>query len=139
MTVIRQVLSRELIVSACCIAFLFPSCAGVRQAKSPEEGVLLRTVEQRWLHHESVLVRILEGHKFDQEEFVRAIQFFEETTGIPSRDSKTFVGRVPNKLLAEDLERWRAWYAENKGSLFVDPSTGRVLVDENARQPPSDG
>jgi hypothetical protein len=90
-------------------------------------------VEQHWLQHERVLVRILDGHKFDQKEFVDAIRFFEETTGIPSRDSKTYVGRVPNKQLAEDLDRWRAWYAANKGSLFVDPSTGRVLVDEDAR------
>ena len=84
-----------------------------------------------WKHHEQVIVRITEEKEFDQGEFVDAVEFFEETTGIPSRDRFTDIGRLPNENLREDLERWAAWYAENQANLRWDPKAKKVLVRED--------
>lgn len=83
-------------------------------------------VEELWKAHEDVLVGVLQGRKFSEQEFVTAVDFFARTTGIPSNDSGTYVGRIPNANLPSDLERWREWYAENAALLYLDHDTGEI-------------
>ena len=86
-------------------------------------------VQELWLRHERALERILDGNRFDLPPFVAAIEFFEDLTSIPSRDSKTHFGRLPNSHLAEDLSRWKQWYAENAQALRWNPVTRSISVE----------
>ncbi|HEY5746066.1 MAG TPA: hypothetical protein VIU12_08325 [Chryseolinea sp.] len=50
---------------------------------------------------------------------VRAVYTLEQMTGIISNGRITFFGKVG--FDADDLCKWRAWYAKNKGDLLWDP------------------
>src|SRR6267142_2515144 len=87
-----------------------------------------------WVANDRVLGNILDGKPFNQDEFVRSVDFFQELTGIQSHDDGTDIGRVPDNDLREDLERWRAWYTVNGSRLYWDEPSGRVLIRKE-RQP----
>lgn len=86
-----------------------------------------------WSANERILEDIIAGKTFNQDEFVRAVDFFGELTGIQSQDEGTDIGRVPNEHLREDLDRWRAWYAANAPRLRWDAGTGRVMVERDVQ------
>ena len=106
------------------------SCAGSTQHENPlsARAELREEAWRHWSHNEELLRRLVAGEKVDRDEFVSAVSFFERTTGIPSRHSRSFVGPLPNANLDEDLEHWRAWYNKNKARLYWDPAAGDVKV-----------
>jgi len=91
-----------------------------------------------WLRNEAVLENVLSGREVDPDDYTRAIDFFNTTTGIKAREFNTMIGgRLPSEHLVEDLEAWRAWYEENKKVIYFDEESKRVRVDKdrkNARQ-----
>ncbi len=89
--------------------------------------------QRHWKEPEDVITGILQGHEFNQEKFIDAVDFFQALTGIPSHDSGTYIGRIPNEQLRKDLEAWSAWYSENGPHLRWNPATGRVEVDLEAK------
>ena len=102
------------------------SCA-TRRATPLPRAAELREIARHWEANERVLLRILEGKRFD-ESYETAVEFFEETTGIAATDRQTFVGRLPSQTLAEDLKKWRAWYEQHKDSLYWDSDSSRIRV-----------
>jgi hypothetical protein len=90
-------------------------------------------VHELWTAHESVIVRILKGESFGPQEFTRAVDFFERTTGIASHDEGTYVGRLPSDRLQDDLKAWQAWYAANRDFLYWDPATDQLKFDDEGK------
>lgn len=80
-----------------------------------------------WEKEEAVVKQAVAGKPYDHQELIRALDFLSATTGIPSRDEGTFVGRMPNSNLPDDLVKWQKWYSINKQRLLVDPN-GKVIV-----------
>lgn len=104
------------------------SCAHRRETPSHDPSIAHRDVERVWMKNEHILVRILNGRKFYQHKFVAAVDFFERVTGMPGREDMTFVGRIPTKDLAADLQRWRDWYQAHKEFLYLDSQTGAIVL-----------
>ena len=107
-----------------------------RQSKGDKVGIDASEIERQWQLREKVLLDIVGGKEFDQREFAEAVDFLTQVTGIPSQDSGTYVGRLPNVKLKSDLERWQAWYRENERNLYLDRETGGILVRRSAEQYP---
>jgi hypothetical protein len=111
------------------------SCArGERAVSSTPRPIHANSeAKQRWKSQEEVVVNILQGRPFNEKEFVAAVDFFQQTTGLPSHDSGTYIGRIPNEQLQKDLEGWRDWYRQNEAFLYWNPATGRIEVDEKEK------
>lgn len=94
-----------------------------------------RLVDALWRHHETSLVRVLEGAERGEyqlysaggEAFEAALDFFEAATGIESNTGTTF-GRLITPELGETLALWRSWYRENRLLLRFDPAHCEVQV-----------
>lgn len=96
-----------------------------RSSQSPaKENV--RQVDVIWDSHRDTIVRTLDsGAEGSLEDFNRAIEFFEVTTGIPS-NTGTYLGRLPNQSLRETLEQWQEWFDENEHALYWDEERKQV-------------
>lgn len=131
----RMASQRNLIATAAALLLVGYSCARQESPQSTGAGAMDSTTEAHriWNVHERTLTDIRNGHEFTESDFTAAVDFFVRTTGIPSHDSGTYVGRIPNDQLVGDLERWRAWYVENEPFLRWDPVQRRVRVDEDAK------
>jgi hypothetical protein len=84
-------------------------------------------VDRVWKRNEATITRALQGD-FQEEPLMAAVSFFEETSGIKSPkglDCKALI-TMPTPALVKDLERWRAWYAEHSGELYVDAGSGAI-------------
>jgi hypothetical protein len=110
------------------IATLLPACSAPRKpyacvidAASPV------VVSELWDCNREIMVRVVRGRKFTLREFSRASQFFETLTGIPADARAGSDGKLPGPALADDLDRWDAWYAANGARLVWDPDRGRII------------
>mgnify|MGYP001061092337 CR=1 FL=1 len=90
-------------------------------------------VERTWKKHEAVVEGALQRHKYNEDELLAAISFFEKTTGINSPRGWDEVGQVivPTPELNKDFERWRVWYVEHQQSLYLDAATGELRLRSN--------
>ena len=84
-------------------------------------------VHEIWNGNVQTLQRIVRGKRFNQDEYLSAVTFFEALTGLAARDNMSFVGRLPNENLELDLDQWQEWYVQNANQLKWDPTAGRVV------------
>jgi hypothetical protein len=93
-------------------------------------------VERVWRKHELVVEGAVLRRVYAEDEILAAVSFFEKTTGLRSPRGLDEVGLavVPTDELGKDLERWRAWYADNKARLCLDSATGEVRLAPTPRK-----
>jgi len=94
---------------------------------SPQEKAQRIEAQEIWLRHEAAVVRALEGHQ-ENDEFVKAVDFFADLTGIEIHVNIFTMGYLPEPEARNDLELIRAWYTKNKASLYYDADSDRVEV-----------
>ena len=83
-----------------------------------------------WEKHWHVLSNNLE-HDVPIRDYISAVKFFEDTTGISGGASYSYVGRMPSLDLGGDLKRWDEWFQANGPSLYLDPTTGKILTKKD--------
>lgn len=76
-----------------------------------------------WSAKEQELLRAAKEWKED--DLIKAVSFFETTTGIRSHLDVSYFGVLPTRV-HESLVEWRSWYQQNRSLLYVNPSTGRI-------------
>ena len=101
------------------------NCATEKDLGGSEEEAKASTasveVQRLWSRNREILVK-----SASVEEINSAVKFFEETTGILSIASYSYVGRMPSLDSKGELKKWDEWYVKNSPLLFVDPLTGRI-------------
>lgn len=63
--------------------------------------------------------------EWKQDDLLKAVSFFETTTGIKSQLDVSYLGVLPTKI-DQSLVEWRSWYKKNRPLLHVDPNTGHI-------------
>jgi hypothetical protein len=115
------------VVVACCLEAA--GCTREREATNAARNEAVRV----WQAQREVLQRVAKGDSFDPQAFSAAVQFFESTTGIPSHDDKTFVGRFPTAKLQADLQSWDAWFVEKRSLLYWDAESSQIKISPGAQ------
>ena len=94
-------------------------CASTRALSTPQASLSCLPAEVRsaWQRHRDILVRILQGKRFQTTEYAAAVGFFETVTGLHAHDDGSDVGRIPTGRLESDLMAWDQWVAVNAGCL----------------------
>ncbi len=101
--------------------------AGVPAKISTRGAAEQALAEALWSYHEVAITDTLNGisageyryYDSGREDFERAVDFFEFTTGILS-ETGTHFGRRITPDLGEALDRWRQWHREHRGRLYFD-------------------
>jgi hypothetical protein len=80
-------------------------------------------VDAIWSAKEQDLLRA--AREWKQDDLMKAVSFFETTTGIRSHLEVGYLGVLPARV-DESLVEWRSWYRQNRPLLRVNPVTGRI-------------
>jgi len=96
---------RSSVVSVVLTAIVLLSCARPQPSATRETVVQETKVVKAWNKNASVLESIIAGKSFQQEAFSQAVTFFEESTGIPSRDGSLLAARRAASGRAGQSER----------------------------------
>lgn len=104
------------------LLLVFVACRGLPPQK-PESGRM--TAEEIWSHHEDVVARAIEGRQ-EGDQFIEAVLFFAELTGIEIEVNMSTMGLIPKPETGRDLERIREWYAEHRECLYYDDAAEAV-------------
>lgn len=110
---------------------LLPGCYKAKNSSaSPLQPDVTHAVnvDEIWRKNEKIVDNALSGRGYSVEEFGRACDFFEKTTGIEIRGNGSFFGWLANGDTAVDFKKVRAWYSVNHDRLYWDKVSKSVKV-----------
>jgi len=113
---VRSRSPRRLPTSVLMVLLLVPFAC---RSLGPEELENRETAEEIWRHHEEVVALAIEG-KQEGDQFIEAVLFFAELTGVEIEVNMSTMGFIPKTETIRDLERVREWYAEHRECLYYD-------------------
>jgi len=102
------------------------SACGQGNYKSTQEKKNLQKVDSIFSHHFDALNLYLKDRSTDSTGArLPMIYFLENTTGIMSSGTITYIGKVG--LTKDDIEKWKQWYNQNKSYLLWDDKNKKIL------------
>jgi hypothetical protein len=109
----------------------YPSRA--RRTDCDEERIRAEQAQEIWMSHESAVELALDGQQRD-DDFVEAVRFFSDVTGIEIDVEIFSLGYLPGPHAKEDLTKIQAWYEQNADRLYFDEDwlNVRVQLEPNA-------
>ena len=108
-------------VRVCLLVALCASCRSYDLRFDPADPRPSAAVLAVWNGHRDVLVRVLKEKKFTIREFTESVEFFEGLTCMRSRQTRAYMGLVPNGHLDKDLARWDRWLRSYAADLEPAP------------------
>lgn len=114
---LRRLMGSLLIIGA--------SCGGGRTFEKPPQRDEKALGE--WRRNEAIVMQAVEGLS-DPDELLKAVNFFQDLTGITVRGNTTTFGLTPDQHTKPDLEKLRRWYRRNHARLFWDDATNSVKL-----------
>ena len=90
-----------------------------------------RKAMEEWRKNERVLDVVVARGEFEPEQFLKAVIFFEKTTGLGISGNTTTFGFLPDKKTASNFAKIKKWCHKNCSDLCWDDKLQSVKLDPN--------
>jgi hypothetical protein len=79
-----------------------------------------------WEREMRIVRGAVDGEKVSESEFLHAISFFSDLTGIEIRANLSYVGAIPTEETRSDLSKLSAWFQKHGSRIYWSKSEESV-------------